>query len=129
MTPDAAYEAAQNQDIVLIDIRRPEEWLQTGVAEGAIGLDMTQPGFVPALLDLRQRYPDRPLAMICRTGNRTNYVTSELAKQGFPGLIDVSEGMVGGRNGPGWLARKLPTYEGRLDAVKTRTEAVLNPKP
>lgn len=125
MTPDHAYEAARSGEIILIDIRRPEEWLQTGVAEGAIGLDMTQESFVPALVALRQANPQTPLALICRTGNRTGHVTSTLARQGFPGLVDVSEGMVGGRNGTGWLKRGLPTYEGSAENVGARTEAAL----
>ncbi|MCT4557330.1 MAG: rhodanese-like domain-containing protein [Pelagimonas sp.] len=125
MTPDLAHQAALAGDIILIDIRRPEEWLQTGVAEGAIGLDMTSASFVNDLVALRQANPDTPLAVICRTGNRTGYVTSQLAAQGFPGLVDVKEGMVGGRHGDGWLKRGLPTYEGTPENVGKRTRAAL----
>lgn len=125
MTPDVAHKAAQDGKIILIDIRRPEEWRQTGVAEGAIGLDMTDAAFVDDLVELRMANPATPLALICRTGNRTGYVTTELAKQGFPGLVDVQEGMVGGRYGPGWLDRGLPTYAGTADNVSARTETVL----
>lgn len=125
MRPDEAHKAAQAGDIILIDIRRPEEWLETGVAEGAIGLDMTQDSFVTSLIALRKANPTTPLAVICRTGNRTGHVTRTLAGQGFPGLVDVSEGMVGGRNGKGWLKRELPTYAGTLKNVQTRTRAAL----
>ena len=125
MEADAARKAAADGEIILIDIRRPEEWLQTGVAEGAIGLDMTSDDFVPALVALRQANPDTPLAMICRTGNRTGFVTKTLAEQGFPGLVDVSEGMAGGPNGPGWLKRGLPTYAGTPENMRTRRRAVL----
>ena len=125
MTPQEALEASRSGEIILIDIRRPEEWLQTGVAEGAIGLDMTTESFVQDLVALRQANPDTPLAMICRTGNRTGHVTSVLARQGFPGLIDVKEGMVGGRYGLGWLKHGLPTYEGTAENVTARTKATL----
>ena len=101
MKPAAAYVAAQKGEIILIDIRRPDEWAETNVAEGAVGLDMRDEDFVSVLVSLRQANPDLPIALICRTGARTEYVTTTLAAQGFPGLVDVSEGMVGGRNGPG----------------------------
>lgn len=125
LTADAAFAAAQAGEIVLIDIRRPEEWAQTGVAEGAIGLDMTRDDFVDKLVALRMANPAQPLALICRTGNRTEYVTQALSQRGFPGLADVSEGMVGGPRGPGWLTRGLPTYEGTPENVAQRTDAVL----
>lgn len=125
MSPDEAYAAAAAGDIFLVDIRRPEEWQQTGVAEGAIGLDMTRDNFVPSLVTLRRAAPDKPIAVICRTGNRSDYVTKALAAQGFPGLVDVSEGMVGGRNGPGWLKRGLPVYVGSQANVASRRSAIL----
>lgn len=125
IAPDEALKQAQAGDIILIDIRTPEEWAQTGVAEGAIGLDMTRDDFVDQMVALRQANPDTPLALICRTGNRSGYVTDALAKQGFPGLADVKEGMVGGRNGAGWLKRGLPVYEGTEANVQDRTRARL----
>lgn len=125
LSADEAHKAALAGDIILLDIRRPEEWLETRVAEGAVGLDMTQENFVPTLVALRKANPDKPIAMICRTGNRTGYVTKALAKQGFPGLVDVSEGMAGGPNGTGWLKRGLPTYAGTLENVTARRNQLL----
>ena len=122
---DVAYKAAQAGEIILVDIRRPDEWLDTRVGEGAIGLDMRDENFVDILVSLRQANPDKPIALICRTGMRSGYVTSTLAGQGFPGLVDVSEGMAGGPDGPGWLERGLPTYEGTITNVVARRNAVL----
>ncbi len=125
MTANAAYEAVQAGEIILVDIRRPDEWLETKVGEGAIALDMREESFVASLVALRQANPDKPIALICRTGRRSSYVTSALTGQGFPGLVDVSEGMVGGPNGPGWLKRGLPTYDGTITNVVERRNAVL----
>lgn len=125
LKPAAAYEAVQQGEIILIDIRRPDEWAATNVAEGAIGLDMRAEDFVPTLVTLRRANPEMPIALICRTGARTEYVTKTLAAQGFPGLVDVREGMVGGRHGPGWLKAGLPTYEGSQALVNTRRKALL----
>ncbi|MBP0481737.1 rhodanese-like domain-containing protein [Sagittula salina] len=123
MDADTAFDAAKAGEIILVDIRTPDEWAETGVAEGAIGLDMTSEDFVASLARLRETNPATPIALICRTGNRTGFATQTLAKQGFPGLVDIKEGMAGGRNGTGWLKRGLPTYPGAQ--VQERTHARL----
>ena len=49
-----ALELARAHKLTIVDIRRPEEWRQTGVAQGAKRIDMRQPGgpkaFVEALV-------------------------------------------------------------------------------
>jgi rhodanese-related sulfurtransferase len=124
--PDA-YVAAKAGNIILVDIRRPEEWAQTGIAEGAIALDMTEKTFVDSLVKLRAAYPEKPIALICRTGNRSGYVFDALNQQGFTGLMDVSEGMAGGPNGKGWGPRGLPTYAGTKAEIEPRLKAIMNP--
>ena len=125
MDAQTAYEAAQKGEIILIDIRTPREWAETGIGEGAIALDMREKDFVQNLVRLRQDNPETPLALICRTGNRSGYVVQTLAQQGFPGLVDVSEGMAGGPNGQGWIARGLPVYPGIQAEIEKHREAVL----
>jgi rhodanese-related sulfurtransferase len=49
-----------------------------------------------------------PIALICRTGNRTTQVHRFLKAQGFTQVYNVREGMAGSGAGPGWLARRLP---------------------
>lgn len=124
--PDA-YVAAKAGNIILIDIRTPEEWAQTGIAEGAIALDMTDKTFVDSLVKLRSDNPATPIALICRTGNRSGYVFDALNKQGFPNLMDVAEGMAGGRNGKGWIPRGLPIYAGTSIEIKARLDVVMKP--
>ena len=124
--PDA-YVAAKAGNIILVDIRTPREWAQTGIAEGAVALDMTHKSFVDSLVKLRSAHPDKPIALICRTGNRSGYVFDALNKQGFPNLMDVSEGMAGGPNGKGWIPHGLPTYAGNSEEITTRLNAMMNP--
>ncbi len=111
MTADVAREQALAGELVLIDIRRPEEWAQTGVADVALLNDMTDREFVARLYAIRAQSPDIPLAFICRTGNRSGYVTKELEKMGMSGLVDVVGGMVGSRADKGWLKRGLPVRD------------------
>ncbi len=124
-----AYEKAKAGEIILVDIRTPPEWAETGVGEGALAINMRDPAFVKALVVLRQRNPEKPIALICRTGNRSGYVVKTLATQGFPGLVDVSEGMAGSKAGPGWLKRGLPTYPGTKEEIVKRIEAAFSTPP
>lgn len=49
-----------------------------------------------------------PIALICRTGNRTTHAQKYLQSLGFTQVYNVKEGMVGSAAGPGWLKRALP---------------------
>ncbi|WP_299283658.1 rhodanese-like domain-containing protein [uncultured Tateyamaria sp.] len=107
-TPDA-HSAAVSGDIVLIDIRRPDEWETTGVGEGAIPIDMRRDDFTDALLVETAGRTDTPVALICARGVRSRRMSRQLSEAGFTTIIDVPEGMLGSGAGPGWLKRGLPT--------------------
>jgi rhodanese-related sulfurtransferase len=108
LTPPEAFARAASGAILLIDIRRPDEWAATGVGQGARPLDMRRRDFGPALLALAGGNPATPIALICARGGRSNRLARRLADAGFAVVQDVPEGMLGSRAGPGWLARGLP---------------------
>ncbi|MBL8480468.1 MAG: rhodanese-like domain-containing protein [Sterolibacteriaceae bacterium] len=116
--PDAAAAVAAGK-ITLIDIRTPPEWKETGVAKGANLINMLHPqgapGFTNALLDKVKGDKNAPIALICRTGNRTTQVQRYLQSHGFTQVYNVKEGMAGSGAGPGWLKRGLP-----VDACSTQ---------
>lgn len=94
---------------VLVDIRRPEEWKDTGVAEGAQMLDMTSPSFLARLQALRMENPGKMIDIICRTANRSKRVQEILAQNGWRGfIVNVRGGMLGNPGNPGWLSENLP---------------------
>jgi len=109
--PDAAAAVAAGK-ITLIDIRTPPEWKETGVAKGARRINMLHPqgapGFVEQLLGEVKGNRSAPIALICRTGNRTTQVQRYLQSVGFTQVYNVREGMAGSAAGPGWLKRGLP---------------------
>jgi rhodanese-related sulfurtransferase len=109
--PEAHVRAAAG-DLVLIDIRTPEEWRETGVARGALRIDMRHPGGPRGFADevLRRVGGDRnaSIGLICRTGNRTTQVQRALQDLGFTRVYNVKEGMAGSAAGPGWIKRGLP---------------------
>lgn len=107
-----AWEAARAGKLTIIDIRTPPEWKQTRVAQGAKLIDMLHPQGATGFMNevLRQVGGDKnaPIALICRTGNRTSQVLRYLRAQGFNNAVHIPEGMAGSGFGPGWLARGLP---------------------
>ncbi|MBM2576449.1 rhodanese-like domain-containing protein [Jannaschia sp. Os4] len=107
-TPPEALAAATSGDLVLVDIRRPDEWARTGLPAPAHGIDMRRDDFVDALLELTGGARDRPVALICARGVRSDRMSARLAEAGFTRIVDVPEGMLGSRAGPGWLERGLP---------------------
>ncbi len=112
MTAADAAAAVAAGKITLIDIRTPPEWKETGVAKGARLINMLHPqgapGFTNALLEQVKGDRNAPIALICRTGNRTTQVQRYLQSQGFTRVYNVKEGMAGSGAGPGWLKRGLP---------------------
>ena len=109
-TPDA-HAAALSGDIVLVDIRRPDEWDRTGLGEGALPIDMRRDDFIDALLAHTDGRTDVPVALICARGVRSRNMTRRLQGAGFTAIIDVPEGMLGSGAGPGWLKRGLPIVD------------------
>ena len=107
-----AHERAQAGEVTLIDIRQPEEWRQTGVAQGVKRVSMRQPGggqaFAQGIYEAVGKDLDAPIVLICRTGSRTSRLVPMLKEMGFTNVVDVPEGMLGSRAGPGWIARGLP---------------------
>lgn len=92
-------------EMLLIDIRRPDEWQASGIPDVAIELNMKAPDFLERLITLIEKNPDKRIGLICAVGSRSRYVTDWLHKRGVKNVVDVSAG-VHGRNG--WLANKLP---------------------
>lgn len=104
----SAHTAATEGDTVFVDIRRPDEWVQTGMPEGSIGITMQDADFVERVEAALGGDRTRPLVLICRSGARSGQTLMGLRQLGFTHASHVGEGMVGSAHGPGWLARGLP---------------------
>lgn len=107
-----AYALAKEGKVTLIDIRRPEEWRQTGVAEGAVRINMLHPkglqGFAQEVYTLVGGDLNAPIVLICRTGSRTSRLQPVLTQAGFTNVKHIPEGTLGNRSTPGWIAQGLP---------------------
>lgn len=86
------------QGVPIYDVRRPEEWRQTGVVEGSRKLTFVDAGgrlnpeFIPTFT--REVARDQPVIVICRTGNRTDSLARELIdKMGYTKVYNVRNGI------------------------------------
>ena len=120
LTAEEAFSRLQSGELILIDIRTPAEWQETGVAEGAWLLDMREPDFGRWIMAVLERNPNHQVAVICRSGNRSGRLMGLFAQNGIMGTLDVTEGMLGGPRGKGWIPSGLPTV-----SAQTAFEAML----
>lgn len=85
------------QGMPLYDIRRPDEWRQTGVVEGSRKLTFVDasgrmnPEFLPSFT--AEVGKDAPVVLICRTGNRTDALARQLAEMGYTRIYNVRHGI------------------------------------
>jgi rhodanese-related sulfurtransferase len=108
LSVQAAYEQALAGKIYLIDIRRPDEWVRSGVAVPAIPLDMRRDDFETVLQSVIDRSGKKPVALICARGVRSNRMNARLERAGFTDVWDVPEGMLGSGAGTGYIKQALP---------------------
>lgn len=88
-----------NQGVQVVDIRRPEEWAQTGVVAGSHlltafdAMGRVHPDFVGRF---REQFPtDQPVILICRTGSRTATLARALAEQlEYKDVYNVTNGIL-----------------------------------
>ena len=110
---DEALRRSQAGELLIVDVRSPREWRQTGLPKGAAAVTIHDPngpeGFLAAMLSAAGGDKAKPIALICASGVRSNRAHRFLEAKGFSAVLDVSEGMLGRRDKPGWLKRGLPT--------------------
>jgi rhodanese-related sulfurtransferase len=100
---------AQDNGGIVIDIRREEEWKETGILKGSNTITAfakdgkIHPDFSKKFFDLVNDV-DVPILLYCRTGNRTGVLGKALIDQiGQTNVSHLSEGIVG------WKKQGLPT--------------------
>lgn len=95
---------------LLIDVREPGEWADTGMPAESRGVSISRADFVAAVLAEVGGDMTRPVAVICKSGSRSVRAADQLAKAGFTSVTNVGDGMMGREGvGKGWLAAGLST--------------------
>ncbi|MBL7005307.1 MAG: FKBP-type peptidyl-prolyl cis-trans isomerase [Gammaproteobacteria bacterium] len=100
--------ALLKKEILIFDIRRSEEWAETGVIEGSIKLTFfdergqINPNFVPKFSEIITK-KDQQFIFICRTGSRTAVMSKAFADQlGQSNFYNVEKGITH------WIAQGNP---------------------
>ncbi len=89
---------SEDQNIVLVDVRSPQEYQYDGHIEGARLLPLQA---------LVQRYEElprvQPIVFVCRSGNRSQVACEQLERLGFNNVKNFRGGMLA------WKRAGLPT--------------------
>lgn len=112
LSPPEAYAQVQAGTLTLIDVRHADEWRETGVARGALRIDMTntqgEAGFVHQVMTQMSGDRNAPIGLLGLSSNRAVNASKVLREAGFTQVFVIQEGMQGSSGGPGWIARGLP---------------------
>ena len=104
-----AHKQADSGELALIDIRAPGEWAQSGIAPNAQTISMHMPDFLKKLDAAMGGDKSRKIGLICAAGHRSDWLQTRLKPFGYENTYSVAEGMLGSKDGPGWIRRGLPT--------------------
>ena len=86
LTPQAAAKLVAEGKAVLVDVREPTEWAETGVAAPAVLLPKSEfdAGLIGAWKDFLAKTGNKQIILYCRSGKRAGVVADALAQQGHP---------------------------------------------
>jgi rhodanese-related sulfurtransferase len=107
-TPANVNQEVDAGRMILIEIRRPDEWADIGVAKSPRSIEMRDRSFLNRVQAIAKAKPDKKIALICRTGDRSKRMSSTLEGLGLNNIVDVAGGMSGNSSNSGWIAQGLP---------------------
>lgn len=79
-------------DALVVDIREPDEWRDTGVLPNAVLLPYRDPGSFLAAVGPRLQ-EGQPIALICRSGRRSAAAAEAIASMTDHPVVNVAGGM------------------------------------
>lgn len=98
LTPAAAVQLMNSEDIVVLDVREPAE-----TAAGKIAKAIQIPvGAVSKRLGELEKHKDKTLLVYCKSGARAGVACKELGKNGFEKVFSLNGGMLA------WQEAHLP---------------------
>ena len=101
LDPAEFSKAIQAKEVVLIDVRTPEEY-EKGYIEGAINLNYFGSDFEEAISSFKK---EKPVYVYCASGGRSEAACEDLVKTGAKLVYNLSGGM------EAWRTQKLPVTQ------------------
>ncbi len=95
---DVAARLNRGDDVMVLDVRSPEEYVQDGHVKGSVLIPLPD-----LALRLKEVPTNRPIACFCRSGNRSQVAADLLRQKGYPNVANVLGGI------KSWRAADLPT--------------------
>lgn len=89
----------QEEELLIIDVRQPEELEETGYIAGAVNIPLRQ---LPGNLNQIPKDKEQSLVVVCRSGARSAYGALYLRGYGYTNVKNLDEGMIG------WLKQGYP---------------------
>lgn len=88
----------EEKPLTIIDVRTPPEWAQTGTIKDAKLITAYSNNYKvdPSFLEQIEKIAptkDAPLALVCRSGNRSGKAATVLAEMGYTNLFNLRGGM------------------------------------
>lgn len=87
---DAAAFLEGSADVVILDVRTPEEYRETRLP-GSINIDFYAADFASQLDEMPK---DVPYVVYCQSGNRSSQAVDIMADLGFTRVLDVDGGII-----------------------------------
>lgn len=105
LSPGVANEKVSNGDLILVDVREPNEWQVDGNPEGCIQIALQNENFANEVLLSVNNDKNKKVALCCRSGMRGEKAGKILLKAGFCDVVNVEGGILR------WLKEGLPTVK------------------
>ena len=90
LTPAAAVQLMNNEDVVVVDVREPSETVGGKIAK-AIQIPV---GALTKRIDELEKHKNKTLLVYCKTGARSGAACKELGKQGFEKVFSLNGGIL-----------------------------------
>jgi rhodanese-related sulfurtransferase len=88
--PQEAVLLFNHEDALVLDVREQSEW-----ADGHIGKAKHIPlGQLKTRLTELEKYKDKPIVVVCRSGNRSGSACGTMKKAGFEKMYNLAGGML-----------------------------------
>lgn len=95
--------AMQKQGALLLDVREQDEYAAVHAPDSTL----IPLGQLPSRLAEIQKYKNKPVAVVCRSGRRSAQAVELLRKAGFTQAVNVEGGM------SAWESAGLPVIKGK----------------
>ena len=94
ISPSEAHEGRKAGDVVIVDIRDPHEWAQTGLPQGSHPISMNDSSFTERVRNLASEHPTAKIAISCYSGTRAVSAAKALSKCSVKDLVVLKGGII-----------------------------------